>query len=578
MSTDAGYMLIRVDLQGAREAAAEGKALAASVAATGTAAQTANAKTAASSTAATRATRALSLAWKAAKYAALGLGAAVVGLAVAAKSAVNASLDLTKSAVGLNENLGIGIERSLAWASVTKARGVEAKQLAQAMGTLAKNQDAAAKGGEEQMKIFRRLGISQREVVAGGQHMNRLLFDVAKGMDKMGPGAERTATAMRLLGRGWQTINPLMRDGGKALKETLGWTEKYNIATNTSVEDNMALVIAQRESNVAWQGIQATLAEDFIPELTKAHGVFQDFATLITSPWISAETKLTILGDQIEQNLSKAFDWIVDVALPELAEKVGQGAIKVAEGFGRGFLNADVLGKAIMAAWLISKFTKGAVIASVATAGARLGGRFGRAMLERIGLWLIGTGIADSFVSAIAAGGRWGSKISTAASAAGKLTGKAFGKGLVLGVTIGIPLAIAEFGDDLFRIGEQIGDKIWEGVKSILPDPIEEALGLVGDVASSSPLGGPLGTILPGSLGGEVVTPNVTGVSGQENVPQEGGGGKKKGKSFTIPRGARAGVGVGGKIERIYHNHIYLDGRKMAEQVTRHVETAQARA
>lgn len=199
--------------------------------------------------------------------AASAAGAAYLAIAEA-KEAVNTTVSLGKATISLNRNLGIGIERASEWATVAKVRGIETKQLNQAFGTLAKNETAAADGAAKQTQAFKDLGVSQGELKR--LDFNQLLSATADGFNKMEPGARRTADAMALFGRGWQTIVPVLRSGSKAMEEQLGLAKQYGATfsggTIKSVED---LIDAQREAKFATIGLQIAFGTTLAPALSK---------------------------------------------------------------------------------------------------------------------------------------------------------------------------------------------------------------------------------------------------------------------------------------------------------------------
>jgi hypothetical protein len=202
--------------------------------------------------------------------AAAGAAAAYVGISQA-KQAVSTTTDLAKATIGLHKNLGLTIEKASEWAAVAKTRNVDTKALNMSFGTLSKNVEAATKGTGAQAEAFKTLGLSQAELKKGD--FNQILGDVADGMAKLKPGTEKTAIAMKLFGRGWQTVVPVIRDGSKGMNEQLALAKKYGATfgghTIRSMQD---FIRAQREAKFASLGLQIAFATTIAPALTKVIG------------------------------------------------------------------------------------------------------------------------------------------------------------------------------------------------------------------------------------------------------------------------------------------------------------------
>jgi hypothetical protein len=239
---------------------------------------------------------------KAAKAAA-GLAAGYASIA-GAKDAVNVTTELAKATIGLSKNLGMSTKDASAWAAVARARNVDAKALNMSFGKLSREIVAANEGTQKQREELDRLGTSQKDqerrqaLIAAGAgaqaeafdklgvsqealrsgDFNRVLAEISDGLEKMGPGAERTALSMRLFGRGWQTIVPVLRGGSKEMREQLALAEKYGVTFGgKSVKSMEDLIKAQREAKFATMGLQVAFGTQLAPELTKIIGKVSGF-------------------------------------------------------------------------------------------------------------------------------------------------------------------------------------------------------------------------------------------------------------------------------------------------------------
>lgn len=311
---------------------------------------------------------------------AAGAAAAYIGLSQV-KGAITATTDLAKATAGLHGNLALTTREASSWSAVAKSRDIEAKALAMSFGTLSKNVDAATHGGSEQEQMFRRLGFTTRELKKDSGDFNELLLDTSDHMREMGAGGERTALGMRLLGRGWQTVMPLMRDGSEELEKNIDAAGRFGAAMGKdAVDDTMRLVTAQRHLKLAQTGLQIQFTRAMTPAIIDATKQFTHLAEIMNSKHLTSDEKFAKIADILRDD----FEDVVDVAvsiIPEIAENVGEQAPKIAGALIEGFLNADSWGKLAIGGWLISKMGGWKAVTAL---GGLFGKRFGAAAVPGI--------------------------------------------------------------------------------------------------------------------------------------------------------------------------------------------------
>lgn len=216
------------------------------------------------------------------KNAARGAAGLAVGFAgiAGAKKAISTTEELAKTTLSLNKNLGLSVGTASKFGAVLKARGVDTKQVNMAFGTFSKQVEAAKKGTASASDAFEQLGVSQGAVAKSDPYV--LIQRVADGMKRLGPGTDRTAIAMKLFGRGWQSLGPLLRDGSGALNDQLALAEKYGATfSGKSVKGVQDLIAAQREAKLASMGLQIAFGTQVAPALTKViNGIAQFVANL----------------------------------------------------------------------------------------------------------------------------------------------------------------------------------------------------------------------------------------------------------------------------------------------------------
>lgn len=194
-------------------------------------------------------------------------GAAALG---AAKNAISSTVGLTKTTMGLQRATKMDTESASRWAAQAKVRGIDATALNMSMGTLSKNMTLAGEGGKSQIKAFDRLGISQARLKATGGDISKLLPVMADRFKSMGPSAQRTASMMALMGRGWQKLTPLMAGGSKEMNASLKLADKYGVTLHGKPLKSMNdLMQTQREMQLAQLGWQVQFSTQIAPRLIK---------------------------------------------------------------------------------------------------------------------------------------------------------------------------------------------------------------------------------------------------------------------------------------------------------------------
>jgi hypothetical protein len=148
-----------------------------------------------------------------------------------------------------------------------KRFGVDATAGANGVKFFNKNLDAARQGSDKQVEAFERLGISMDDLKTLDD--DELLFKTRDALAEMGPGADRTAIALALMGRGgtalmpWLNVAPgQMAEVNKQLEEAgLIWGDK-------ELKQYADAAAAQKELGIAMTGISQTVARDVVPALT----------------------------------------------------------------------------------------------------------------------------------------------------------------------------------------------------------------------------------------------------------------------------------------------------------------------
>ncbi len=469
----------------------------------------------------------------------LGIGIIGIGGVFALQQAVVNTEELSKVTTGLNRNLRISTQDASRWGAVAHARGIASTQLNMAFTKLGKTFVEANRKGGTARTALNQLGITQAQTAKGSKDFNYALELVAKQFGKAKGGPERQAAAMSLLGKGYSAVLPLFSSGTKGLKEQLHWADKYGVTldgkTNSALMD---MVNAQRESKVAMLGLQVSLTKALMPAIEGGQDQLQEFIGTLNDPDLTSAQKIVRIQKQFE-NLEDALIQIITDALPKVAEQGGALGLKLAGAVWEGFKNSNLLGKAVIAAYLFKALGGGSLLKSM--------------LMKRY---------AEN----------------------GKLSGKAFTAGVLLG-TVLLGYLLAEELDKKFHwrewginASENFINGYIAGLNKLARDssgglfggmnPVLEALGVDPD----SPIpevnfhtGEPKGTKHHSTLPGLQTPPGVHPFAppGGPKHPRKGRPSPRRNLSNILPP---------------IHVHTHIDGKEVAVAVARHANRAAARA
>ena len=474
---------------------------------------------------------------KAAKY---GIGILGVTGVFALQQAVTNTEELAKTTTGLNRNLRISVQDGSRWAAVAHARGIASTQLNMAFTKLGKSFVEANRKGGTARTALNQLGIGIGETEKGAHDFNYALELVAKQFGKAHGGPQRQAAAMSLLGKGYSTVLPLFSSGAKGLKEQLYWADKYGVTLDGKTNDAlMNMVNAQRESKVAMLGLQVSLTKAFMPAIEAGEGELQKFIATLNDPKMSGDQKITAIERQFERLEDKLIQFITD-ALPKVAEHGGELGLKLAAAVWTGFKNSDLLGKAVIAAYLFKILGGGTYLSNM---------------------------------------------LKTRYGTLGKSSGKAFTAGMILGaVALGFLLAeeLDRKSGGAFRqwginASENFVNGVIHGLNELTTggglfggmNPVLEVLGIDGD----SPI--PEVNFHTGESRGGNSQPHLKGLQSPPGVPNPAvpGGGKGAGRNSDRSKPRR------NLSDLLNPNfNLFIDGKQVQVAVQRHEARAAARA
>lgn len=178
---------------------------------------------------------------------------------------------LNDSADRLNVNV-IELQR---WQLAAKFAGAGAEDLNTGLKFLQKAIGEAASGAGDASATFKKLGVDIKDVDGKLKPANEVLEDTLIGLSKIPEPAERSAAAIKLLGRGGGTLLPLIKDGPEGLDQLLGKLEELGGGLGQDALD----VIGQAgdqfdEFDFAVTSLKSRLAVSLFPTLNQLIGWF----------------------------------------------------------------------------------------------------------------------------------------------------------------------------------------------------------------------------------------------------------------------------------------------------------------
>lgn len=197
------------------------------------------------------------------KVVAGGAAAALAGVTAAATSLVSGVKDL--AAYGdnidkMSQKLGMSAQAYQEWGAIMQHSGTSIDSMTSSMKTLV---NAAASGSD----AFTKIGLSQQQIASMSQE--ELFGATITALQNMESGAERTALANQLLGRGATELGALLNTSAEeteAMRQRVH--ELGGVLSDEAVKDAAAFQDSLQDMQTAFTGLGRGLLSDFMPSIT----------------------------------------------------------------------------------------------------------------------------------------------------------------------------------------------------------------------------------------------------------------------------------------------------------------------
>ncbi len=205
-----------------------------------------------------------------------------LGVAFGAKQAVDFVTETVAAVANLGDEvgetaqkLGVNAKALQTLGFVAKDSGASMQDMGTAMRFISKNAVAAADGNKDMIENFSKLGVSVRDSNGQLKTADQLFVELADGFVNVKDPAERTALAMKVLGRSGTQLIPTMLKGSDALREQAKAAEELGFVMGDDLLDaSDKYMQAQSEQEGAVQGLKVAFSTKLIPVLEKVTRAF----------------------------------------------------------------------------------------------------------------------------------------------------------------------------------------------------------------------------------------------------------------------------------------------------------------
>lgn len=266
-------------------------------------------------------------------FAALGAaGAAALGKSISDVSKYGDHVDKMSQKIGMSRE---GFQK---WDYVLNRAGTSIDSMAPVMKKLSTS-------AVENSDAFKKLGISQEEVASMSQE--ELFGRTIEALSGMEEGAERTALASKLLGKGASELAPLINGGTDAIKEQMQMAEDYGmVMSDDAVKASADFVDAQTTLQGTLTGFKNRVTAEFLPAATDVvNGLAKLASGDITGGFELIQEGLGefvgSISSKVPEMISKGGELLVGFIqgltqkIPELAFAAADAIRSFAEGFGQ---------------------------------------------------------------------------------------------------------------------------------------------------------------------------------------------------------------------------------------------------
>lgn len=238
----------------------------------------------------------------------------------------------------MSQKIGMSREGFQKWDYVLNRAGTSIDSMAPVMKKLSTS-------AVENSDAFQKLGISQEEVANMSQE--ELFGRTIEALSGMEEGAERTALASKLLGKGASELAPLINGGTEAIEEQMKMAEEYGmVMSDDAVKASADFVDAQTTLQGTLTGLKNKVTADFLPAATDVvNGLAMMAAGDVSGGFEQIQAGIgelvSSIGSHVPEMIAQGGQMLVGFIqgltekIPELAFAAADAIRSFAEGFGQ---------------------------------------------------------------------------------------------------------------------------------------------------------------------------------------------------------------------------------------------------
>jgi len=203
-----------------------------------------------------------------AKVAAVAVAGIAAGRAVwgLAKDVAEAGDRLDK----MSKRTGIAADTLQKLGHVAALGGASLSDIEMSIKRLQAASSDASFGLKTYTREFDRLGISIKDEQGNFKDTTQLLLEVADGMKNLDSDTERTAVAVKLLGRSGTTLIPTLKQGSEAIREQMEEVEALGgLMGQDMVQASADFIDNQQRMTVAIDGLKLAVGRELLPIFLK---------------------------------------------------------------------------------------------------------------------------------------------------------------------------------------------------------------------------------------------------------------------------------------------------------------------
>lgn len=199
----------------------------------------------------------------------VAMGAAVVAAGKFAADAVTDYANLGVQVADFAAATGTTTEAASRLIEVTGDLGISTDALQSTLGKLNKSIDP---------KLFDDLGVSIAHTSSGAVDVNATFLNVIDRLRAIKDPAEQARVGAQLLGKGWQSVAPLIARSAKDIKDQLDGVSSSKVFSKEDTDKAQRFDKAMKDLSDAAQELATRLGKELLPVVTNTLGPLADMA------------------------------------------------------------------------------------------------------------------------------------------------------------------------------------------------------------------------------------------------------------------------------------------------------------